>query len=65
MTTTDRGPKGTASQNTHFLRPAFEDDLKIEVSVLNFGKAIAYAEAKVTFVKSGKLVAHSTAEFVF
>lgn len=65
MGTTDRLPKGTASQNTQFLRPALQDDLFIDVNVLNFGSAIAYAETKVTFIKTGKLVAHSTAEYAF
>ncbi len=65
MTTTARAPKGTSSQNTQFLRPAFGDDLRVEVNVLKFGTVIAYAEAKVTFVSTGKLVAHSTLEFVF
>jgi len=65
MTTSERSSKGTASQNTQFLRPAIKEDLKIETSVLKFGKVISYAETKVSFVKSGKLVAHSTNEFVF
>lgn len=65
MTTSTRQPKGTSSQNTQFLRPALNDDLRIQVNVLKFGKQIAYAEVNVTFVKSGKLVAHSTLEFVF
>ena len=65
MTTTERQAKGTASQNTQFLRPALTEDLLIEVNVLKFGKVIAYAETSVKFVNSGKLVAHSTAEFVF
>lgn len=65
MTTSDRPPKGTASQNTQFLRPAVNDDLSIDVNVLKFGAVIAYAEAKVTFVSTGKLVAHATLEFVF
>jgi uncharacterized protein (TIGR00369 family) len=65
MATTDRQPKGTVSQNTQFIRPAFTEDLRIEVSVLNFGRTIAYAEAKVTFVESRKLVAHATLEFAF
>ena len=30
-----------------------------------FSRAITYAEAKVTFVESGKLVAHFTLEFAF
>jgi acyl-coenzyme A thioesterase PaaI-like protein len=65
MLTTDRFSKGTASQNTQFLKPAMGDDLRIEVNVLRFGRAIAYAETKVFFVTSGDLVAHATNEFVF
>jgi len=65
VNTTDRQGKGTVSQNTQFIRPAFSENLKIEVSVLHFGRTIAYAEAKVTFVESRKLVAHSTLEFAF
>lgn len=65
MLTTDKFSKGTASQNTQFLRPALGDDLRIEANVLKFGKVIAYAETKVFFAKSGELVAHSTNEFVF
>jgi acyl-coenzyme A thioesterase PaaI-like protein len=60
-----RPSKGTASQSTQFLRPAFGEDLRIEANVLQFGSVLAYAEAHVTFASSGKLVAHSTAEFVF
>jgi acyl-coenzyme A thioesterase PaaI-like protein len=65
MLTTDRFSKGTASQNTQFLKPALGDDLRIEVTVLRFGKVIAYAETKVFFATSGDLVAHATNEFVF
>ena len=65
MATSDRQAKGTVSLNTQFIRPAFKEDLKIEVAVLNFGRTIAYAEAKVTFVESEKLVAHATLEFAF
>jgi uncharacterized protein (TIGR00369 family) len=65
MLTTERASKGTASQNTQFLRPAMKEDLLIESNVLKFGKVIAYAETKVTLANSGKLVAHSTNEFVF
>ena len=65
VNTTDRQGKGTVSQNTQFIRPAFSEDLKIEVSVLNFGRTIVYAEAKVISVVSEKLVAHSTLEFAF
>ena len=63
--TGEKPSKGTASQNTQFLRRAAGDDLRIDAEVLKFGSTIAYAEARVTFVASGELVAHSTAEFVF
>ena len=65
MHTRERPSKGTASQNTQFLRRAVGDDLRIEARVLKFGSTIAYAEARVTFATNGELVAHSTAEFVF
>ena len=65
MAATERTPRGTASQNTQFLRPAMGEDLRIEVNVLKYGRTIAYAETHVYFAKSGKLVAHSTSEFVF
>ena len=65
MLTTDRASKGTASQNTQFLRPALGEDLRFEADVLKFGRVVAYAETKVFFVSSGKLVAHATNEFVF
>lgn len=63
--TTDRIPKGTTYQHTHFLRPAMTHDMRIEANVLRFGKSSAFAEAKVTFANSGKLVAHATHEFAF
>ena len=65
MLSTERAPKGTASQNTQFLRPAMAEDLLIEVDVLKFGKVIAYAETRVSLAASGDLVAHSTNEYVF
>jgi uncharacterized protein (TIGR00369 family) len=65
MSTSNRAPKGTTSQNTQFLRPALGEDLRFEVNVLKFGKVVAYAETKVFFASSGKLVAHATNEFVF
>jgi acyl-coenzyme A thioesterase PaaI-like protein len=65
MHTRNKPSKGTASQNTQFLRRAAGDDLRIEAQVLKFGSTIAYAEARVTFATNGELVAHSTAEFVF
>jgi uncharacterized protein (TIGR00369 family) len=65
MLTADRPSKGTASQNTQFLRPAMGEDLRLETNVLRFGKVIAYAETRVVFATTGKLVAHATNEFVF
>lgn len=65
MATTDRVPKGTVYQHTHFLRPAMSDDMRIEANVLRFGKATAFAETRVSFVGSGELVAHATLEFAF
>lgn len=65
ISTHDKPSKGTASQSTQFLQRAWGEDLRIEANVLKFGATIAYAEAHVTFVNSGELVAHSTAEFVF
>lgn len=65
MCTTDRATKGTVNQHTQFLRPARGDDLIVEVKVLRFGKATAYAEAHVTFASSGELVAHAVTEYAF
>lgn len=65
MSTSDRPAKGTVYQHTHFLRPAMSEDMQVEATVLRFGKASAFAETKVTFLKSGELVAHATLEFAF
>jgi acyl-coenzyme A thioesterase PaaI-like protein len=65
MATSDRTPKGTVYQHTHFLRPAMSDDMKVQANVLRFGKSSAFAETKVSFVTSGELVAHATLEFAF
>jgi acyl-coenzyme A thioesterase PaaI-like protein len=65
MMTTERTTKGTVYQHTHFLRPAVNDDFLGHATVLRFGTATAFAEARVTFVSSGELVAHATAEFAF
>lgn len=65
MATTERIPKGTVYQHTHFLRPAINDDLRIEVTVLRFGKTSAFAEARVLFATSQELVAHAALEFAF
>jgi len=63
--TSERMPKGTVYQHTHFLRPAASADMFIEANVLRFGKSSAYIEAKVTFVTTGELVAHASLEFAF
>lgn len=65
MATTDRTPKGTVYQHTHFLRPAMTHDMRVEANVLRFGKTSAFAEARVSFANSGELVAHATLEFAF
>ena len=65
MSTSDRPAKGTVYQHTHFLRPAMTEDLRIQANVLRFGKASAFAEARVTLLGSGELVAHATLEFAF
>jgi len=65
MSTTDRAARGTVYQHTHFLRPAMSEDMKVQANVLRFGKASAFAEARVTFLASGELVAHATLEFAF
>ncbi len=64
MMTIDRPTKGTVYQHTHFLRPALGEDFRIEVNVLRFGKATAFAEARVTNA-AGDLVAHATTEYAF
>lgn len=65
MFTTDRVPKGTVYQHTHFLRPALNDDFRIEAKVLRFGKASAFAQARLTLAASGELVAQASSEFAF
>lgn len=65
MFTTDRIPKGTVYQHTHFLRPAVQDDLRISAKVLRFGKGSAFAEASVAFAATGVLVARASSEFAF
>lgn len=65
VATTPRLGKGTVYQHTHFLRPAANDDLRIEANVKRFGKASAYVDVAVTFVESGELVAHGVLEFAF
>ncbi len=62
---TDRFPKGTVYQHTHFLRPAVNDDFIVEATVLRFGKTTAFAEARVSFASSGVLAAHASLEFAF
>jgi acyl-coenzyme A thioesterase PaaI-like protein len=65
MATTDRTTKGTVYQHTHFLRPAIDDDFIVEAQVLRFGKASAFAEARVRLAASGDLVTHAVLEFAF
>lgn len=65
MSTTERAPKGTVYQHTHFLRPAIDDDFLVEAEVLRFGKASAFGEARVSLASSGNLVAHAVLEFAF
>ncbi len=65
VATTPRLGKGTVYQHTHFLRPAANDDLRIEANVKRFGKASAYVDVAVMFVGSGELVAHGVLEFAF
>ena len=65
MATTERIPKGTVYQHTHFLRPAVNDDFHLKAEVLRFGKASAFAEVRVSFVSTGELVAHASLEFAF
>ena len=62
--TTDRVTKGTVNQHTQFLRPARGGDLFVEVDVLRFGKATAYAEAHVKSA-NGDLIAHAVTEYAF
>ena len=64
MMTVDRPTKGTIYQHTHFLRPALGEAFHIEVKVLRFGKATAFAEARVT-TPSGDLIAHASTEYAF
>ena len=65
MATTERIPKGTVYQHTHFLRSAVNDDFQLKAEVLRFGKASAFAEVRVSFVSTGELVAHASLEFAF
>jgi acyl-coenzyme A thioesterase PaaI-like protein len=65
MATTDRTTKGAVYQHTHFLRPAIDDDFIVEAEVLRFGKASAYAEARVRLAASGDLVTHAVLELAF
>jgi acyl-coenzyme A thioesterase PaaI-like protein len=63
--TMGRITKGTVYQHTHFLRPAINDDYHVRAEVLRFGKTSAFAEARVSFASTGKLVAHASLEFAF
>ena len=65
MATTERVPKGTSYQHTHFLRPARGGPFFVEAKVLRFGKTSAFAEARVCVASSSELVAHAVLEFAF
>lgn len=65
MATTDRSPKATLYQHTHFLRPAIGGDFIVETRVKRFGKSTAYADAEVTLAHSGEVVAHAVLAFAF
>jgi len=65
MATTERTPKGTAYQHTHFIRPAINEDFLVVAEVLRFGKASAFAEARVSLASSRELIAHAVLEFAF
>ena len=65
MATTERVPKGTSYQHTHFLRPARGGPFSIEAKVLRFGKTSAFAEARVCIAETSELVAHAVLEFAF
>jgi acyl-coenzyme A thioesterase PaaI-like protein len=65
MTTADRVPKGTVYQHTHFLRPAVNGDFYVKAEVLRFGKAVSFAEVRVSFLATKILVAHASIEFAF
>lgn len=65
MTARDRMPEGTVYQHTHFLRPAVDDDFLVRAEVLRFGKAVSFAEVRVSFAATGVLVAHASIEFAF
>jgi acyl-coenzyme A thioesterase PaaI-like protein len=63
--TRPHGVKATIYPHTHFLRPAADDDLRIEAQVKRFGKATAHVECNVTFVGSCELAAHAVLEYAF
>ena len=65
MTTKERVPKGTVYQHTHFLRPAVNDDFQVRAEVLRFGKALSFAEVRVSFMATQVLAAHASIEFAF
>jgi acyl-coenzyme A thioesterase PaaI-like protein len=65
MTTKERVPKGTVYQHTHFLRPAVNDDFLVRAEVLRFGKALSFAEVRVSFIATQVLAAHASIEFAF
>lgn len=60
--TSERAPRGTVYQHTHFLRPV-KGALKIEAEVLRFGKSGAFVEARATDLASKDLIVHASAQF--
>lgn len=65
MCSTERLPRGTVYQHTHFLRPAKGGDFRVEATVLRFGKATAYGEGRITLAGSDDVIAHAVFEFAF
>lgn len=65
MMTVEPAPtRGTASQNTRFLKSAAGGDLLVEAKVLKAGRAVWYGEALVRVDGKEELVAHATCEFL-
>jgi acyl-coenzyme A thioesterase PaaI-like protein len=58
VATQPREVKAIIYQHTRFLRPATNNDLRIEANVKRFGKASAFVDVAVAIVGSGELVVH-------
>lgn len=61
--TTDRVPRGTVYQHTHFLRPAIGGDFLVTAQVKRFGKSSIYLDCSIVTEETGALVAHAVLEF--